>query len=463
MKVIRVTKLLITLVALIVSQLSLANTQPSEQDTAAKPTKKTHEFFLDNGLKIIVREDHRVPIAISQVWYKVGSTYEPPGATGISHIVEHMLFKGTHRVPTGEFSKLVGEYGGEDNAFTSKDYTGYYQKWDVSRLPISFELEADRMINATLPEEEFIKEMKVIMEERRLRTDDNPGAKAWERFASIAYASSSYRSPVIGWMHDLQSITRQQAIDWYKTWYAPNNAILIVVGDVKPLEVLELAKQHFGPLPKKEVPFMPQAREVEPLGERRMTIKLPAKLPNLLMAFNVPSLSTVAEGQEWEVYALRMLAGVLDDGNSARLSKNLKRGKQIAASAGAGYSIFGRGDELFTFSGIPNKSYNVKDLEEGFFAEIEKLKNEDVTADELKRIRAQVVSAQVYQQDSIASQASTIGRLEVMGLSWQLIDSYPEKLAKVTPEQIRQVANKYLIRDRLTVAHLDPQPLAQGQ
>lgn len=455
----RVIRLLITMATLFASQLVVVGTTLAEQSEASKPTSKTHEFFLDNGLKIVVREDHRVPIAISQVWYKVGSTYESPGGTGLSHVLEHMLFKGTHRVATGEFSKLVGEYGGEENAFTSKDYTGYYQKWDVSRLPISFELEADRMVNATIPEEEFVKEMKVIMEERRLRTDDNPGAKAWERFASVAYASSSYRSPVIGWMHDLKTITRQQTIDWYKTWYAPNNAILVVVGDVQPREIFELAKKYFGPLEKKEIPFMPQAREVEPLGERRMTIKLPAKLPNLLMAFNVPSISTIAEGQEWEVYALRMLAGVLDDGNSARLAKNLKRGKQIAASAGAGYSVFGRGDDLFTFSGIPNKSYNVKDLEEGFFAEIEKLQNEDVSEEELKRIRAQVVSAQVYQQDSISSQASTIGRLEVMGLSWQLIDSYPQKLAKVTPEQIRQVANKYLIRDRLTVAHLDPQPL----
>ena len=423
------------------------------------PNAKTHEFLLENGLKIIVREDHRVPIVVSQVWYKVGSTYEGPGGTGLSHVLEHMLFKGTHKVATGEFSKLIDEYGGDDNAFTSKDYTGYYQKWDVSRLPISFELEADRMVNATFPEEEFNKEMRVIMEERRLRTDDNPNAKAWERFATIAYGSSSYRSPVIGWMHDLKTITRQQTIDWYKTWYAPNNATLVVVGDVEPLEVKKLAEKYFGPLKKKEIPIMPEAREVEPLGERRMNIKLPAKLPNILMAFNVPSIATVPNDQEWEVYALRMLSGVLDDGNSSRLAKNLKRGRQIAASAGAGYSPFGRGDELFTFSGIPNKTYELKDLENAFLEEIDKLKTELVNADELKRIRAQVLSALVYQQDSISSQASSIGRLESIGLSWRLIQEYPDKLAQVTPQQIQQVAKKYLIKDRMTVAYLDPLPL----
>lgn len=437
---------------------SSSPTTPTPPDQLA-PSELTHEFTLDNGMKIVVREDHRSPIVLSQVWYRVGSTYEPPGMTGVSHILEHMLFKGTKRLQPGDFSKLVSEYGGQENAFTSFDYTGFYQMWDKSRLPISFELEADRMFNATFPLEEYEKEMNVIREERRLRTEDNPNAKANERFMATAYSSSPYRTPIIGWMSDLKSITRDQVISWYKTWYAPNNATLVVVGDVQPEEVLELAKTYFGPLPKKEIPPTPPALEVEPLGERTLTVKLPAKLPNLTMGFNTPTLATVPEEQEWEVYSLRMLAGVLDGGSSARLASRLERGSQIAAGVGADYSIFSRGDGLFTFSGVPNKPYKLDDLEKAIFKEIKTLQEELVSDEELERIKAQVISSLVYQQDSISSQASLIGSLESIGSSWRVIDTYVDKLDAVTPEQIREVAKKYLVKDRLTLAHLEPQPI----
>ena len=207
-----------------------------------------HEYRLDNGLKLIVKEDHRAPVMVSQVWYRVGSGYESDGVTGVSHVLEHMMFKGTDKHAPGEFSRIIAENGGQENAFTSQDYTAYFQRMEAGRLPVSFELEADRMRNIKLSEEEFRKEIKVVMEERRMRTDDKPTAQTFEQFAATAYTTSSYRIPTIGWMNDLENMTLADLQQWYRRWYAPNNAILVVVGDVDPEAVLAQAKKHFGPL-----------------------------------------------------------------------------------------------------------------------------------------------------------------------------------------------------------------------
>ncbi|HVL00732.1 MAG TPA: pitrilysin family protein, partial [Dongiaceae bacterium] len=312
--------------------------------TSSPVADRTFTHTLDNGLKIIVREDHRAPVMVSQVWYKVGSTYETPGLTGISHVLEHMMFKGTPKVPSGEFSKIVANYGGSENAFTTYDYTGYYQLMSARNLPLSIELEADRMQNALIPDGEFTKELQVVKEERRLRTDDDPNSLAYERFMATAFLSSGYHNPIIGWMHDIDRITAADVRVWYKQWYTPNNAILIVVGDVQAQQVFELAARYFGPIPRREVPKPQVNREVAGLGERRTTVELPAKLPALFVGYNVPGINT---GDENEVYALRMLAGVLDGGYSARIETDLVRRQQIAASAGAGYSGFSLGDTLF--------------------------------------------------------------------------------------------------------------------
>ena len=218
-----------------------------------------HEYQLENGLKLIVKEDHRAPVMVSQVWYKVGASYEPDGITGVSHVLEHMMFKGTKTHPPGEFSRIIAENGGRENAFTSQDYTTYFQRMEASRLPISFELEADRMRRLQLQEEEFQKELRVVMEERRLRTDDKPTALTYEQFIATAYTASSYRSPTIGWMDDLENMTLTDLADWYRRWYAPNNATVVVVGDVDPDEVLRLARVYFGPLkPEKIEPPKPR-------------------------------------------------------------------------------------------------------------------------------------------------------------------------------------------------------------
>ena len=434
---------------------SASDTEKTSTDKAS--ADKTHEYVLENGLKLVVREDHRAPVVVFQVWYKVGSSYEPIGLTGISHALEHMMFKGTDLLPPGEFSKTVADYGGQENAFTTRDYTGYYQLWEASRLPLSFELEADRMVNLTLPTEEFTKEIQVVMEERRMRTEDNPNAKTSERFRAAAYVSSSYHNPVVGWMRDLETMSVNDLRDWYKKWYAPNNATVVIVGDVDPEEVLSLAKKYFGPLKSQTIPKAAQPIEVEALGERRLTVKVPAKLPALYMGFNVPSINTA--DLDWEPYALQMLAGVLDGGYSARIETELVRRQEIAAGAGAGYSPFSRGDTLFTISGVPTQNASIEALEAAIIEQLEILKNTLASEIEIARVKAQVISGLVYQQDSIASQANQIGRFESIGLPWQLANQIPDNLDKITARQIQMVAKKYLTRERLTVAILDPQPL----
>lgn len=421
------------------------------------PAERTFTHTLDNGLRIIVREDHRAPVMVANVWYKVGSSYETAGLTGVSHVLEHMMFKGTEKVPTGEFSKIIANHGGSENAFTTYDYTGYYQLMSARNLPLSLELEADRMQNALLPADEFKKEIEVVKEERRLRTDDNPQARAYERFAAAAYISSGYHNPVIGWMHDLDRLTVEDVRRWYRQWYAPNNAILIVVGDVRASEVFDLAARYFGPIPRREIPSPQINREVASLGERRLTVEVPAKLPVLYMGFNVPGINTASD--ESEVYALRMLAGVLDGGYSARIETELVRRQQIAASAGAGYSGFSLGDTLFYLSGVPTNGVTLEALEQAFNEQIVRLQTELASPEELERVRAQIISGIVYQQDSITSQANQIGRFEAIGRSWQEADQLPERLAAVTPEQIQAVARKYLVPARRTVALLKPQPL----
>ena len=447
------------LASLLLISLTATPLMAETESGQARPSaaERTFEHTLDNGMKIIVREDHRAPVMVSQVWYRVGSSYEHAGVTGVSHVLEHLMFKGTPKVPSGEFSKLISQYGGSENAFTSYDYTGYYQIMSANNLPLSLELEADRMTNAIMPDDEFAKEIMVVKEERRLRTDDKPNSVAYERFMAAAYLSSGYHNPVIGWMHDLDNMTAQDARDWYKKWYVPNNAILVVVGDVKSTEVFELAAQYFGPIPKGTTPKRPLNKEVTGLGERRLSVDIPAQVPALYIGYNTPGINTAENPND--IYALRMLAGVLDGGYSARIETEMVRNQRITTSAGAGYGGFSLGDTLFYLSGVPAEGHTIAQLETAFEEQIDRLQTELAEPEELERVKAQIISGLVYQQDSISSQANQIGRMESIGRSWKEADEMLDKLSAVTPEQIQAVARKYLIDANKTVAILNPQPL----
>lgn len=420
----------------------------------------TTEFTLANGLKVVVREDHRAPVLAVQVWYRVGSSYEPDGVTGLSHALEHMMFQGTTRVPQGEFSRVVALFGGEDNAFTTDDYTAYYQVYTADKLPLALELEADRMHDLVLKPDAFAQEIRVVMEERRLRTDDNPDAQAGERFMSLAFLTSPSRVPTIGWMRDLETLTLEDLKRWYETWYTPNNATLVVAGDVDPAVVKAQAERFFGALPARPLPPVKLPRELPEPGDRFMKLSLPAKVPALYMGFNVPSLNTAPEG---DALALRMLAGVLDEGFSARLETRLVRGQQVAAAVGSSYDAFARGDTLFSVRAVPAPGHTLDELQAALQAEIDKLKTEPIDPEEIRRVSAGLASGDVFERDSVMEQATRIGALESVGQSWRMIERWPLALQQVTPAQLQAAAVKYLVPARRAVLHLVPGQLNSGE
>ena len=423
---------------------------------AVPPTPGTQEHVLGNGMKVIVREDHRAPVAVTQVWYKVGSSYEPGGLTGVSHALEHMMFKGTARLAPNEFSRIIADNGGEENAFTGSDYTAYFQTLAADRIEVSFRLEADRMHNLRLDPAEFAKEIEVVKEERRLRTEDQPQSALYEQFNAIAYLAHPYRNPVIGWDDDLATLTVDDVRDWYRRWYQPSNATLVVVGDVDPARVFSLAQHYFGGLPGGQV--TPPKRQMEPpqRGERRLELKAPAEVPYLVMGYHVPAVT--ADAADWEPYALEVLGGVLDGGESARLASQLRRGQEIAASTGAGYNGFQRAPGMFLLEGTPAQGHTIEELEQALRAQVHALALQPVAADELERVKAQVVATEVFQRDSVFYQAMRIGLLETVGIGWRVGDDYVRRIRAITPEQVQQVALRYLGDDKLTVGVLRPQP-----
>jgi zinc protease len=425
---------------------------------AATPAE---EFTLDNGMKVIVKEDHRSPTVVSQVWYRTGAIDEMSGTSGIAHMLEHMMFKGTPSVAPGDFSKIIAANGGRDNAFTGHDYTSYFQQLHKSKLELALKMEADRMVNLLFDEQEFQRERKVVAEERRLRTEDQAHSRVYEQLMAAMFSAHPYQRPIIGWMNDIENYTLADAKAWYERWYTPNNATLVVAGDVDAQEVLGLAQKYFGPLPKRELPARKPQEEPAQLGIKRINVKAPSALPYIAMGYHAPALRDPKS--DWEPYALQVLMGVLDGTDSARLVKSLVREQGIAQEAGAGYDAIQRGPGMVVIDGTPREGKTVAELEAALRAEIERIKTEGVTETELKRVIANVVAAQVFQRDSVFYQAMQIGTLETAGLSHQDSDLMVQKLRSVTADQVKQVAQKYLVDDNLTVAVLDPQPLQPRQ
>jgi len=449
----------------VLAALLLAGCQsaPDNSDEPASDIGKlspfVHSVTLDNGLKVIVKEDHRAPVVVAQVWYKVGASDEPDGKTGVAHVLEHMMFKGTKKHGVGEFSSIIAENGGRENAFTGTDYTAYFQTLEKSRLPISFELESDRMRNLIVDDDEFAKEVKVVMEERRMRTDDNPEARVYEKFNQTAYKQHPYGRPVIGWMKDLEHLTAQDIRDWYQKWYAPDNATLVVVGDVDPLETIEQAKKYYGPHQPSGIKRKALAPEPRHQGLKTVTVKAPATVPYILTGWHVPVLSREDPENDWEPYALEVLNGLLAGGDSARFPKNLQRGKGLVAQASAGYNMLHRGSTMFLVDANPSAGHSEKEVEQAMLAEIEDLRVNGPTQKELDRIKAQVIASDVFQQDSVYFQAMKLGQYETVGLDWPVSDQYVSKVRSITADQVKAVINKYLVDDNRVVAYLDMIPI----
>ena len=425
---------------------------------ADQPQKTVFEKTLSNGLKVIVKEDHRAPVLVQQIWYRAGSMDESTGTTGIAHVLEHMMFKGTKSVPQGEFSKRIAAAGGRENAFTSYDYTAYFQQLHKDKLELAMKLESDRMHNLVLSDKEFGKEIQVVMEERRMRTDDEPHALLFESLMAMAFQEHPYQHPIIGWMNDLKTLTAADARNWYQRWYTPNNATLVVAGDVIANEVFVMAQRYYGSIPSRVLPKRKDFSEPQQLGIKRFTVKAPAELPLLVMAYHAPTLRDPQN--DVNPYALEVLAGVLDGNQSARLNKTLVREKQIASSAGASYDSTARGPGMFTLEGTPSAGVNVSELEAAIREQITMLLRDGVNEQELARVKAQVTANEVYKLDSVFYQAMQIGQMESIGLKHQDIPVMLSKIQAVTALQVQEAAREILRDDNLIVAVLDPQPLS---
>ncbi|WP_076753665.1 M16 family metallopeptidase [Acinetobacter schindleri] len=422
-------------------------------------TRSTFETTLKNGLKVIIREDHRAPMVMTQIWYKVGSADESGNTLGISHVLEHMMFKGTSKVPNDEFTRISRIYGGSINAATFTNYTNYYQLYPKAYFPMALELEADRMSNLLLRQQDFEPEIKVVMEERRQRTEDNPRSRAFERFKWISYPTSHYRQPVIGHMKTLNNIQLNDVKQWYKTWYTPNNAILVIVGDVESEQALLQVQKYFADTPSRVTPQRNDVHEFEHLGYRHMEINTDVQVPNLYMTWNVKSLASAINPQD--AYALTIIRSLLDSGISSRLQDRLVRDRKLLTSVSVSYDPYNRGDSLFSISALPANGVSFEDAQKAIQAEVDALKTEDIPKHELERITTRFVSNLIYNQDNIAGQAKMIGNLEVNGLSYRLMDELPKYYENVSMSDIQRVANSYFIRENLSTLYLAPETKAQ--
>lgn len=410
-------------------------------------------YTLPNGLTVLLQPDQRAPIVVSMLWYNVGSADEPPGLMGISHALEHTMFKGTTSVPAGQFSRIIAAHGGQENAFTTQDTTAYFEQMGSEHLPLILKLEADRMQHLNLSEMEFEKEKQVIQEERRLRTDNNPQSLTFERFMAAANLAIPYQHPVIGWMNDIKQLQIQDLKNWYRRYYAPNNAVLVLVGDFNPKTATALIKKYFGSIKKSALPTRKKQVEPAPLGTKQITIHAPAQQPMLLLGYTVPSLTSATPE---DAYALELLAGVLDAGENARLSKNLIKTKGIASAVNAYYDLYMRYQTQFMLFGIPSPEHPLSDLKQALIEEIKQLKTTLISNQELERIKTQLIAQKTFELDSLFGQASSLGLLESLGLKQETNQIYNDHIRALTPQQLMDTAKHYFCDTCLTEAYLNP-------
>jgi len=422
---------------------------------------QAQQFTLANGMSLIVKPDRRAPTAVHMLWLRVGSMEEVDGTSGVAHVLEHMLFKGTPNVPGGEFSRRVAALGGRDNAFTSHDYTGYYQQIPSARLADVMQLEADRFAHNQWPDEEFKKELEVVKEERRMRTEDNPRALMYEALNATVFVASPYRRPIVGWMSDLEALKPEDARAFYQRWYVPANAAVVVAGDVDVAEVRRLAEKYYGSIPSRAVPERKPRVEPMQTGIKRMAFKAPAEQALVTLAYKVPSFQSFEGGpDEDDALALTVLAAVLDGYSGARLERALTQGpNRLADSAGADNGLWGRGPQLFTLSAVPAQGETAEEVEAALREQVARIAAEGVSEAELNRVKTQWVASEVYKLDSVFNQARELGTSWVQGQPLGANERVSERLRTVTAEQVKAVASKYFGDDQLTVARLLPQPL----
>ena len=431
--------------------LSTPASAPRAAVLAESVAERVSETTLGNGLKVLIIEEHKAPVVTVQVWYRVGSRDEPAGKTGLSHMLEHMMFKGTAEVGAKQFSTLIRQNGGQDNAFTTTDYTGYYIDFAADRVGLALKLEADRMVNLLLKPEDFLPERQVVMEERRLRTEDQPGQVLGEALRAAAFMAHPYHWPVIGWGSDIEGYTRDDLVRHYRTYYVPNNATLVVAGDVRKAEILPQIQALFGTMPRGAAPPVVITTEPPQRGERRIVVRKEAELPLVFAVYHVP---TVAHP---DAFALEVLAYILGGGASARLHQHIVYEKRLATFATADYSGMHRDPHLFGLNAGPMPGKSAEEVEQALYAEVDRLIRDPIGDRELQKAKNQIEAEFVFTQDSVRRMATLLGSLESVA-SWKLLIGYLEGIRKVSADDVKRVARQYLTPENRTVGILVPLP-----
>ncbi len=418
--------------------------------------QKATQFQLSNGMKVVVIEDHRSPVVTHMLWFGVGGTDDPQGISGAAHLFEHLMFKGTKTVPPGELSKTVARNGGQDNAFTTQDYTAYFQRIAKDRLPLMMELEADRMVNLDLSEKNVLTERDVVLEERRLRVESDPQSLATEQMEAALHLTHPYGRPVIGWMAEISTMNRTQALDFYKTHYAPNNATLIVAGDVTPEEVRRLAQEKYGVLERRTLAPRPDIPAVPRLSEARLEFAIPGtNLPQLIRYYRAPS---YAKGPKGTPEAMDMLASILGGGPTSRLYQALVVDKKLASNAGAYYSGYSRGSGSFGVYATPRDGVSFDTLENAMDQIIRTMTTTPPEAGEFERAKTRLVAEYTYQQDNQFQLAQDYGQSIMIGLTIADVEDWPNRIRAVQPADVRRVAQTHLVKEESVTGRMQPRP-----
>lgn len=434
---------------------------------AASATEAARTYTLSNGMTLIVQPDRRAPTVVHMLWVRVGSMDEVDGTSGVAHVLEHMMFKGTPRLAPGEFSRRVAALGGRENAFTSRDATAYHQQVPARHLEAVMRLEADRFENNRWSDDEFRREIEVVKEERRQRTEESPRARMFEAFGAMALQAHPYRRPVVGWMSDLDAMTPQDVRDFHRRWYVPGNAAVVVAGDVEPDKVRALAESIYGRIPARALPERKPRDEPPQTGVRRMEYRAATEQAMIAMAWSMPRLKDpgALDGGSRDALALIVLSALLDGYSGARLDRALVQGAagaRLADSAGSGYGPLGRGPAQFTLTAVPSAGVAVADVEKALRAELDRIAREGVSEAELQRVKTQWAAGEIYKLDSVYNQAQELGTWWINGLGPGSAARLMDALRGVTAEQVRSVAQRLFPEERLNVAVLVPDPSQGG-
>lgn len=414
-------------------------------------------FTLANGMQVVVITNRRAPVVTHHVWYRIGSADSPLGKSGLAHFHEHLMFKATNTLQSGEFSKEVARNGGNDNAFTGPDYTGYFQTLAKDRLELVMRMEADRMTNLILGEDEVLRERDVVLEERSMRVDNDPSSRFAEQMNAAQFIHHPYRMPVIGWRHEIEDYSREDSLEFYRTWYAPNNAILLVAGDIDAAELKPLAERYYGVIPSREIPDRQRVKEPPQSAAREVVMTDPrVRQPSLMRSYLAPSFNA---GETQHAYPLDVLAEILGGTSTSRLYRALVIDEKIATSAGAFYR--GSALDLATFRvyGSPRPDVSMDELEEAIDGELLRLKEEPITDEEVARATKRLVAEAVYARDSLSGAVRSFGIALTTGRTVDDVEAWPERIAAVTAEQVNEAVAYVLNTGRSVTGKLLPEPL----